>query len=115
MGRVEPAGGAPLVACAQRVRGATSPPPALVALAAPASGASPALPSAAPRPPGTCGVSRPSDSLALAGCPCAHGRALGAAPPALAAAEATDGSSSQRSSLGSGGHALGRAHWLVLA
>ncbi len=65
MGRVERAGGASLIPSDERVAGAASTPPALVALSAPASGASAALPSAAPRSPGTRGVGRPTASPAL--------------------------------------------------
>jgi hypothetical protein len=69
VGRVERGGGASLIPSAEPVAGATSPPPALVALSAPASGASTALPSAAPSSPGTRGVGRPTGSPALAGSP----------------------------------------------
>jgi len=65
----ERAGGASLIPSARRGGGPTSPPPPLVTLSAPASGTSAAFPSAAPRSPGTRGVSRPTSSPALAGGP----------------------------------------------
>src|SRR5437588_11735483 len=103
------------MASAERVAGAASPSPALVALSPPASGASAALPSGAPCSSGTSAVGRASGSSALARGSCTHGRVLGAGTPTLAAAEASDGPSRRRSSPDAGRHALGRAHWLVLA
>src|SRR6266487_855778 len=86
-----------------------------LALSAPASGASSTLPSAAPSSPGTYRLSGPTGSPAVAGGPCAHGRALGATASALAPAEASDGPSRHRSSPHRGRYALGRTDRFLLA
>jgi hypothetical protein len=114
VGRVERPGGASLVAHAGRVGGGTSPPPALVARIARRhqgraehfhrlrrARQAPAVSADPPAP------------LPLLGVPALDFRALGADPPALAAAEAADGPSSRRSSPGGGRDAVDRSPRLV--
>jgi hypothetical protein len=102
--RAKRARGASFTAGGRRGGGIANSTTALVALSTPAPRASSALPSAAPCTPGTRSYGEPVGSSTIAGGPCPHGRALGAAASLLACAEATDGPSRHRSSPHRGGH-----------
>jgi len=115
MVRTECARGASLAAGAGRSTAAAGPSPALVRLPASTSGSSQTLPCGTPGSAGSpCGIcSTPSNACSRPARP--HRCPLGPVAPAPASAETPDRPPLHRSSPDRGRHALGRAHWLVLA